>query len=537
MTVKDLRVLVENLDEYIHIPGGIERLKKTVLHLAMSGQLVAQEPSEGTGEDLYKLIQAEKTKLVATGKIKKQKDLTGKSETIFDIPKHWRWVRLGEIADYRKGPFGSSLTKAMFVPGGDNSVKVYEQKNAIQKDETLGEYYITREYYETKMKGFATEPADIIVSCAGTIGEIYVLPDDAPEGIINQALMRVRLFEPANKPFYIFCLDKAITQNMDKAMGTAIKNIPPFDVLKNILVPLPPIEEQRRIVGKVDEIFTLIDELDNKYKAEEIERSKFVKSSLRALSHSSSQLALENLTSTIKTKADASELRKAILHLAVSGKLVPRISSEGTGEELYEQIKVEKSQLAKKRNALPEIEDNEIPFDIPSSWRWTRVSDLGSALGQKVPDKDFYYVDVASIDNSSQTLKQPVLLAAKDAPSRARKIVTEGTVIYSTVRPYLLNTTVVHDIFDKELIASTAFAIIHPFSGVDSHWLLFNLIAQYFTDYTNEKSVGAAYPAINDAQFSMALMPLPPSAEQKRIVAKTTELLDLVSELEKHLEK
>jgi type I restriction enzyme S subunit len=243
------------------------------------------------------------------------------------------------------------------------------------------------------------------------------------------------------------------------------------------------------------------------------------------------RVLVDNLDEYIHIAGGIARLKKTVLHLAVSGQLVPQVPAEGTGNSLFEQIILEKDKKQSKKT-LPEISDEEIPFDIPRSWRWTRVSDLGYALGQKVPGEDFYYIDVASIDNSTQSLKQPALLTANEAPSRARKIVKEGTVIYSTVRPYLLNTTVIQDDFDKELIASTAFAILHPFTGVNSHWILSNLTSQYFTDYTNNKSVGAAYPAINDAQFSMAIMPLPPSAEQIRILNRLNYIFALIDDLD-----
>ena len=245
---------------------------------------------------------------------------------------------------------------------------------------------------------------------------------------------------------------------------------------------------------------------------------------------------VENLDEYIHTPGGIDRLKKMVLHLAASGQLVPQDASEGTGEELYEQIQAEKVELVKqgkikKQKTSPVITRDEIPFEIPNSWRWIRVSDTGYALGQKVPDQEFCYIDVASIDNESQRLRRPSVLLAKDAPSRARKIVKEGTVIYSTVRPYLLNTTIIERGFDKELIASTAFAVLHPFNGVSPQWLLRNLTSDYFTNYTNQKSVGMAYPAINYAQFIMAPMPLPPPAEQERIVAKVDTIFALIDQL------
>jgi type I restriction enzyme S subunit len=114
-------------------------------------------------------------------------------EPPFDIPDSWEWTTLDELAFYKKGPFGSSLTKSMFVADNANAYKVYEQKNAIKKDCNLGSYFIDQQKFN-ELKGFEVYPNDIIVSCAGTIGETYVLPENIRAGIINQALMIIRLF-------------------------------------------------------------------------------------------------------------------------------------------------------------------------------------------------------------------------------------------------------------------------------------------------------------------------------------------------------
>ena len=172
------------------------------------------------------------------------------------------WVRFGNLGSYKKGPFGSALTKSMFVPKGNGAIKVYEQKNAIQKDATIGSYYITKEYYEDKMRSFEVHPGDVIVSCAGTIGETYVLPDNIEKGIINQALMRMQLFKPMHIPYFLVFFDVVLKQNARSgSKGSAIKNIPPFEVLKNYLVPLPPLAEQKRIVAKLEELLPLCDRL------------------------------------------------------------------------------------------------------------------------------------------------------------------------------------------------------------------------------------------------------------------------------------
>lgn len=241
-----------------------EDMKKSILQYAIQGKLVEQRAEEGTGEELYQQIQAEKQRRIAEKKIKKEKPLPeiAENEKPYDIPDNWTWVRFGDLGSYKKGPFGSAITKSMFVPKGNGAIKVYEQKNAIQKDATLGDYYIRRDYFESKMKGFEVFPGDIIVSCAGTIGETYVMPDKFEQGIINQALMRMKIFEPLYIPYFLTFFDFVLKKNARSgSKGSAIKNIPPFEILKNYLVPIPPLAEQRRIVAKLEEILPLCERL------------------------------------------------------------------------------------------------------------------------------------------------------------------------------------------------------------------------------------------------------------------------------------
>lgn len=239
-------------------------MKKSILQMAIQGKLVEQRSEEGTGEELYQQIQVEKQQLIKAGIIKKEKSLPeiAEDEKPFDIPSNWTWARFGELGSYKKGPFGSALTKSMFVAKGNDTVKVYEQKNAIQKNANLGEYYITREYFESKMKGFEVLSGDIIVSCAGTIGETYVMPENIEQGIINQALMRMKLFEPIYIPYFLVFFDFVLKKDaQSSSKGSAIKNIPPFEILKNYLVPLPPLAEQKRIVAKLEELLPLCEML------------------------------------------------------------------------------------------------------------------------------------------------------------------------------------------------------------------------------------------------------------------------------------
>lgn len=161
----------------------------------------------------------------------------------------WKEYNFGDLADYKKGPFGSAITKDMFVPQNQNTIKVYEQQNAINKNWKLERYFLPEEYVLSKLKSFEVHGGDIIISCAGTIGEIYELPQNAKPGIINQALMRVRVNEDViDKNMFIISFSNMIDEfSKTHSGGSAIKNIPPFADLKAMNILLPSMIEQKKI--------------------------------------------------------------------------------------------------------------------------------------------------------------------------------------------------------------------------------------------------------------------------------------------------
>ncbi len=388
-----------------------KQLKNSILKWAIQGKLVPQDPNDEPASVLLERIRAEKARLVKEKKIKKDKNesiiyrgednsyyekflATGEVKCIdeeipFEIPKGWSVCRLNDLAVYRKGPFGSSLTKSMFVPKSDTSIKVYEQKNAIQKNYELGEYYISKAKYEM-MQSFIVEPSDIIVSCAGTIGETYQLPSTAPIGIINQALMRVKLYNLEIAKYWEMYFRYILLNEAEmKGAGSAIKNIPPFEYLKAIIVTIPPMAEQKRIIDRYFQLSALSDNFDVLQKE------------------------LNNLNSEIFPF-----IKKSILQEAIQGKLVPQITEEGTAKELLEQIRKEKQKLVTdgklKKSALSDSiickgDDNkyfekngntemnitdEIPFEIPDSWSWVRLNDICSYIQRgKSPKYDNKYFE------------------------------------------------------------------------------------------------------------------------------------------------
>lgn len=230
------------------------------------------------------------------------------------------------------------------------------------------------------------------------------------------------------------------------------------------------------------------------------------------------------------------QLKASILQYAIQGKLVEQRPEEGTGEELYQQIQAEKQRLIKdgklkKEKPLPQIAEDEIPFDIPDSWKWCRLGALTYNWGQKTPDNRFCYVDVGSVNNISHTLnRENTVVEAKDASSRAKKIVKYGDVIFATIRPYLKNICIIDRDFPYEPIVSTAFAVMHCPEGLLNKYLYYYLLSPTFMSFANarDKAKGVAYPAIGEKDFFNGIIALPPIEEQQRIVAKIEELLPYV---------
>ena len=178
---------------------------------------------------------------------------------IGQIPEEWEVVRLQDVGDYKKGPFGSAITIDMFIEKSPGSYKVYEQKNAIRGNCEIGEAYIPKSVYNN-LKNFSVYPLDIIVSCAGTIGKCYILPEDCEQGIINQALMRVRVNKSFNLEYFLYIFDIVLSYAAIKySNGSAIKNIPPFNVLNKLRVTLPSNIEQLQIVNYLDKKTALLD--------------------------------------------------------------------------------------------------------------------------------------------------------------------------------------------------------------------------------------------------------------------------------------
>ena len=379
----------------------------------------------------------------------------------------------------------------MFVPKSNDTYKVYEQKNAIQKDNTLGSYFITKEKYDSLI-GFAIQPYDIIVSCAGTIGETYVLPQNSQEGIINQALMLIRLYSREIEQFYLLYFDFILKEEAYKeSKGTAIKNIPPFDVLKGFHIPLPPISEQQRILKEIEHWFSLIDVIES---------------------------GKEDLQATIK------QAKSKILDLAIHGKLVPQDPNDEPASELLKRI-----------NPKAEVTcDNGHKWKLPQSWCWAKGRQIFLPMKSTKPHNDeFLYIDIDSIDNKRQIINKIKSIKTANAPSRASRYTQKGDVVFSMVRPYLRN---IAKVSVDGCIASTGFYVCSPIDDLNSEYCYYLMISDYVVTGLNQFMKGDNSPSINKSHIDEWLFPLPPFPEQQRIVQKIEKLFSLLDHIKKSLE-
>ena len=358
----------------------------------------------------------------------------------------------------------------MFVPEGADTYKVYEQKNAIQKDSTLGTYYISTEHFE-RLKAFEVQPNDIIVSCAGTIGETYVLPKDIKRGVINQALMYVRLYLPIIAPFYLIYFDFIIkSSSQQDSKGTAIKNIPPFETLKNYLFPLPPLQEQARIIDEIEKWFTLIDTIED------------------------SKRDLQEIIKATKSK---------VLNLAIHGKLVSQDPADEPAAELLKRI---------APHATPC--DTSHYENLPHNWSIARLESLCQSITSKK-----YQIKQSEIKEKG---KYPVISQSANYIEGYSDLTDK---VYSLSSPLVIfgdHTRIVKYVDFNFIVGADGVKILQP--------LIFPKYFYFLTEYSSTQIENRGYGR-HYSYLSQYEVPIPPIEEQEKIVSKLEEIFETIDKI------
>ncbi len=480
-----------------------KKLRQKVLDLAIHGKLVKQDPNDEPASILLDRIRAEKARLVKEGKIKKS-DLIEKpiseDEIPFEVPEGWEWVRLNDLAYFGGGKTPSMDNKLFWENGTNLWITSKDMKSS--------------RIFDSQMKISDVALSDMQIYDAGTILMVTrsgILRRTLPLAIlmkqatVNQDLKTISLTDTRLTDYiYISILaqEQFILKEFHKD-GTTVDSIN-FDKFKGILLPIPTLAEQHRIVKAVDELFEQIDIIERSEK--ELEEA-------------------------------ANKTRDKLLNLAIQGHLVPQDPNEEPVSVLLERIRAEKARLVKegklKKKDLEEkpISPDEIPFDIPEGWVWVRGNTVFLPMESTKPSGDkFVYIDVDAVNNKTNVIDNAKVLASSKAPSRASRKLHNHDILFSMVRPYLKNIAYVDEMF-ANAIASTGFYVITPTCGLFPMYLFYLVLSPYVVNGLNQYMKGDNSPSINNSHIEQFLFPLPPLSEQRRIVTKLEELLQEIDKL------
>ena len=480
-----------------------EQLKASILQYAIQGKLVEQRPEEGTGEELYQQIQAEKQRLIKEGKIKKEKDLPkiAEDEIPFELPDSWKWVKLGDCTGYAQ-------TKEKMSPKDIMGDMWSLDLEDIQKD--TGAILVKTKASERKISGDKVKfhKGQVLYSkLRPYLKKILVAPDD---GICTPELV----------PFDTYLIDENYiayvlrSPHIDYVINSVTYGVKMprvgTDTMTNLLIPLPPLAEQKRIVAKTEELLPYVDRYAAAYEKLEQFNAKFPE-----------------------------DMKKSILQYAIQGKLVEQRPEEGTGEELYHQIQTEKKRLIKegkikKEKPLAEIAEDEIPFDIPENWKWVRWGELSFSIqyGYNAPAKStgrIKMVRISDIQNGKVIWETVPFCDINEAEIQTYLLATNDILFARTGgtvgKSYIVKEIPEDAIYAGYLIRTRYSDMLCP------EYLYYFMQTQLYWTQLRNGTIATAQPNCNGQTLSKMILPLPPLAEQKRIVAKLEEILPLCERL------
>ena len=500
-------------------------LKNALLQEAVQGKLVPQIASEGNARDLLEEIQKEKLSHgldfanAKSGKRKSKKEtaLAGSNpcditeeEITFEIPENWCWCRLGEICNLTSGQdlipeqYNSQNKGIPYITGASN----FSNENIIVNRWT--------EYARA-----IAEENDLLLTCKGTVGEMAFLHEKKVH--IARQVMGLHFNKKIDSRYMKYFITTQINNLKSKAKSM-IPGIARDDVIK-LTIPLPPLAEQKRIVATIEKFMPLIEEYGKK------------ETQLKAINEKIGTLT-----------------KKAILQEAVQGKLVPQIASEGNARDLLEEIRKEKlshgldfanaksgKRKSKKETALAgsnpcDITEDEIPFDIPENWCWCRLGEVTEIArgGSPRPIKDYLTTDesgynwikIGDTDKNGKYINQTAEKIVKEGLSKTRLVHKGDFLLTNSMsfgRPYILNIDgCIHD----------GWLVISPKGTVfDKDFLYYVLSSTFAYNQFCDSVSGAVVKNLNSDKVRESLLPLPPLAEQKRIVAAIEKMLPLCEKL------
>ena len=477
-------------------------LKNSILQQAIQGKLLPQNPADEPASELLKKISAERQKLINEGKIKNPPQLPPISddEKAFDIPNSWQWVRLSDILDVRDGTHDTP----QYVKFGVPLVTSKNLSNGTIDFETAK--FISQEDADLINIRSLVEDSDILFAMIGTVGNPTLVKKDREFCIKNMALFKAIDKNLFNMKFFLFFLSLEQYAMKKQAVG-GVQSFVSLRFLRNYLFPLPPLAEQKRIVEKLEEILPLVERYG------ELE---------------------QRLTKLDKEFPD--KLKKSLLQQAIQGKLTEQLTTDGDAKDLLEKIREEKSKLIsegkiKKEKPLPTISAEEIPFDIPENWKWVRLGEIGYFVSGYTPKND-----------ELNTSGKVPYFKVSDMNSKGNEFWLSETNFYlkgDCIKKFYEKNTIVYP-KNGGAIFTNKRRILKQDSVIDLNTGGYKIIGDTNLMYVFNYFLtidfkfcykGTALPTIDSKQLRGRLFPLPPLAEQKRIVERQEELLPLCDRL------
>lgn len=485
-------------------------LKNSILQLAIQGKLVEQRQEEGNAKELIKEIKAEKERLIKEKKIKKEKPLAeiAESDIPFEIPESWEWVRLSDVIDVRDGTHDTPRYVTEGIP-------LVTSKNLINGTIDFDNVkLISFEDAEKINKRSNVDNGDILFAMIGSIGNPVLVKKDREFSIKNMALFKTININLFNMEYLFWYLEKEQDIMKKKATG-GVQSFVSLSFLRAYLIPIPPLAEQKRIVAKIEDLMPYIEKYGTAHSKLEAFNKKFPE-----------------------------DMQKSILQYAIQGKLVEQREEDGTAEELYKKIQEEKEKLVKekkikKEKPLAEITDDEVPFEIPESWKWVRLGNLFSVSTGLTPAKTnplFHENGDIPWITSSQTGELKI--------EKANNFITKFAIENTNIKIYPKHTLLIamygqgktRGQISELLIDATinqACAALENIVAEENlrKYILYFQIYNY--DVSRTGAEGSAQPNLNLDKVRNILVPLPPLEEQKRIVDKIEEMLPYCKQLVK----
>lgn len=541
----------QNFAHIAEAPNGVKKLRELILQMAVRGTLVPQDSSDEPAAKLLERIRVEKARLVKEKKIRKSDPLppVTAEEAPYGLPKGWEWVRFGSIAQHNSG---KTLDKGRNTGHYRDYITTSNLYWGCFKLANVRQMLIREEELEncTATKG------DLLICEGGEAGRAAVWNYNHDVCFQNH-IHRARFFCNI-VPYYVYRLFEKLNATGEIARyrkGVAISNMS-SKALASIIVPLPPLAEQQRIVAKVDQLMTLCDELEAKQQRTRVKLTLLNNAALDRLTSACAaddfttawHLLRDNFDLLYTTPETIAKLRQGILQLAVQGKLVEQDPNDEPASVLLAEIKAEKERLVKEKkirkfDPLPPVTADEAPYVLPKGWEWVR---MGNAL-LKLTDGthhspanfssgDFKYVTAKNIKNEGVELGN-ITYVSKEVHNEiyARCNPEFGDILY--IKDGATTGIVTINQITEPFSMLSSVALVKMPACVSNKFVLYVLRAPFFYDMMREGMTGVAITRVTLSKLGNAIIPLPPLVEQHRIVTKIDQLMTLCDELEAKLAK